>query len=485
VKSGGPVRPAANAAGLLTSRFTKHPAAAAFGLESLPMIGKRPTAILSLLVLLGAPLPLRAYTLQYRDSSGINARRWLTHPIIIAFSESLNSPPANVKPGSDVIGAARRALQHWASVADIDFLETSSSLQAISPQNAGDRVNLVTVSDQNAALFGSTDNPGRTRTFYDPGGAIVEADIAINSNVPFSSDGTPGTYDLESTFTHEIGHLLGLEHSAVLGATMQPRQAMNGLFNLPALTQRSLSEDDVVGARALYGSRAGTGSVFGRLVSNSFAGQSHPIFGGHVFAEDATTGRVVAGNVTLASGSYRIDALPPGRYHIIGQALDGPIEADEIATANGSYSGLLDTAPPFRTRMAVRSTSSVIPVVAGVGRSLGFFVSSNPTPALKPRLIGMNGELSTVALPLTAGKTFTVYVAGEGIDQIPLGGISSTSPFITVNSDSLAAEEFDTSYPVISFEITVAPDIPAGDYSLVLQSGDGELAYLVGALTID
>lgn len=449
------------------------------------MTGRRLSAILSLLVMIGAQLPARAYTLQYRDSSGIVARRWLTRPIIVAFSASLVSSPENIKSGSDVVGAARRALQHWAAVADIEFLETSSSLQTISPQNAGDRINLITVSDQNAGLFGSTDNPGRTRTFYDSGGAIIEADIALNPNVPFSSDGTPGTYDLESTFTHEVGHLLGLEHSAILGATMQPRQAMNGLFNLPAFTQRTLSDDDISGVRALYGSRAGTGSVFGRLISNSFAGQSHPIFGGHVFVEDAVTGRVVAGNVTLASGSYRIDALPPGRYHIIGQTLDGPIEADEIATANGSYSGLLDTAPPFRTQIAVRSASQIIPITAGTGRSLGFFVSSNPAPGLKPRMIGMNGELSTVALPLSAGKTFTIYVAGEGLDDLAAGGVSATSPFIKVNSDSLAAEEFDAPYPVISFEITIAADTPAGEYSLLLQSSDGEIAYLVGALTIE
>jgi hypothetical protein len=146
---------------------------------------------------------------------------------------------------------------------------------------------------------------------------------------------------------------------------------------------------------------------------------------------------------------------------------------------------LFDTAPPFRTQIAVRSTSQVIPIAAGAGRSLGFFVSSNPTPSLKPRLIGMNGELSTVALPLSAGKTFTVYVAGEGIDEIPLGGIITTSPFITVNSESLAAEDFDTPYPVVSFQITLAADTPPGEYSLVLQSSEGEMAYLVGALTIE
>ena len=452
--------------------------------KTLRMTGKRLSAILSLLVFAGGHLPVRAYTLQYRDSSGIVARRWLTHPIIVAFSASLTSPPANIKSGSDVVGAARRALQHWAAVADLEFLETSSTQQTVSSPNAGDRINLITISDQNAALFGSTDNPGRTRSFYEAG-AIVEADIALNPNVLFSSDGTLGTYDLESTFTHEVGHLLGLEHSAILGATMQPRQAMNGVYNLPAFTQRTLSEDDMAGARALYGSRAGTGSIFGRLISNSFAGQSHAIFGGHVFAEDALTGRVVAGNITLSSGNYRIDALPPGRYHIIGQTLDGPIEADEIATANGSYSGLVDTAPPFRTQIAVRSTSQVIPIAAGAARSLGFYVSSNPAPALRPRMIGMNGELSTVALPLSAGKTFIVYVAGDGVDEIALGGVTSTSPFIKVNPDSLAAEEFDTPYPVISLEITVAPNTPPGEYSLLLQSSEGEIAYLVGALTIE
>jgi hypothetical protein len=38
---------------------------------------------------------------------------------------------------------------------------------------------------------------------------------------------------------------------------------------------------------------------------------------------------------------------------------------------------------------------------------------------------------------------------------------------------------------VISFEITLAADMPPGEYSLVLQSSDGEMAYLVGALTIE
>lgn len=448
------------------------------------MTGRRLSAILALLALFAAHVPLRAYTVQYRDASGLVARHWLTQPIIISLSTSLASPPPNIRVGADVIGAARRALRHWSRVSNVQFFETSSPAQTISPANAGDHVNLITVAGDNAAAFNSEDNPGRTRVFSDASGAITEADIALNPNVLFSSDGTVGTYDLESTFTHELGHLLGLEHSAIIGATMQPRQAMNGLFGLPAFTQRSLSADDIAGVRSLYGSRAGTGSLSGRLVTNSFGGQSQPVFGAHVFAEETSTGRVIAGSISLHSGDYRIDGLAPGGYRVIGQGLDGPIEPEEIATARGSYAGLVDTTPPFRTYVATKAASQLIPVSADKITSLGFFVSSNP-PQLVPRLIGMNGELSTVALPLTAGKKVRVYIAGEGVDEIPAAGISSTSPFISIDPESVIEEQFDTPYPAISFELTVARNIRAGEYSIVLQTTDGEIAYLVGALTID
>jgi hypothetical protein len=446
------------------------------------MTGRRLSAILALLALFAAHAPLHAYTIQYASASGLVARRWLTQPIIISLSTSLASPPPNIKAGSDVIGAVRRALRHWSSISNAQFFETSSAVQTISPASAGDHVNLITVSGDNAASFNSQDIPGRTRVFSDASGAITEADIALNPNVLFSTDGTVGTYDLESTFTHEIGHLLGLEHSAILGATMQPRQATNGLFGLPAFTQRSLSDDDIAGARALYGSRAGTGSLSGRLVATG--GQAGPVFGAHVFAEEVSTGRVIAGSITLHSGDYRIDGLPAGGYRVIGQGLDGLIEPEEIATARGSYAGLVDTTPPFRTQIATRAATQLIPVSADKGTSVGFFVSSNP-PLLTPHLIGMNGELSTVALPLTPGKKVRIYIAGEGIDDVPAAGISSTSPFISIDSESVNEEQFDTPYPAISFEITVARNTPPGEYSILLQSADGEIAYLVGALTID
>src|SRR2546430_12963905 len=84
------------------------------------------SAITALLMLAGMCAPLGAYSIQYRDNGGVRAQRWVSNPIIIAFSTSLNSPPPNIKAGSDLIGATRRALQHWSNAANIHFFETTS-----------------------------------------------------------------------------------------------------------------------------------------------------------------------------------------------------------------------------------------------------------------------------------------------------------------------------------------------------------------------
>jgi hypothetical protein len=106
-------------------------------------------------------------------------------------------------------------------------------------------------------------------------------------------------------------------------------------------------------------------------------------------------------------------------------------------------------------------------------------------PVLNPRFIGLNGELSTVALPLEAGKKFKIYLAGDGIDQVPGSNILINSPYFTVDASSLTREQLGTPYPVVSFELTAAPNAPFGDYSIKLQANSGETAFVPGALTID
>jgi hypothetical protein len=365
----------------------------------------------------------------------------------------------------------RRALSRWSSLANINFVVTWSSLISISPADAGDGINLLTIADtaENEA-FNSEAMTGRTRVFFDPEtGNIAEADISINprpraedgTELQFSTDGTPGTYDLEATFTHEIGHLLGLDHSAVLSSTMQSRQAFNGTFGLPALTERTLSEDDRQKVRSLYGSKQKVGRIEGRLVDNRTPGALTPLNGVNVWVESVATGRVIASDVTADDGTYKLDGLVAGQYRVIVSAAT---EAQKFRSFELSNQVVVknDGMTPLN--------SNLVPPLAS---------------ALNPKVIGLNAELSTVALPLAPGKRVKIYLGGEGVDQVPGTSIAVNSPFFTIDPSTLAREQIAAPFPIVSIEVQVAANAPFGDYTIRLQSNSGETAYVPGAITID
>jgi hypothetical protein len=397
--------------------------------------------------------------------------RWPKKTIQISLSNSLLAPGANIKADSDVVGAVRRALSRWSSLANINFVVTWSSLISISPADAGDGINLLTIADtaENEA-FNSEAMTGRTRVFFDPEtGNIAEADISINprpraedgTELQFSTEGTPGTYDLEATFTHEIGHLLGLDHSAVLSSTMQSRQAFNGTFGLPALTERTLSEDDRQKVRSLYGSKQKVGRIEGRLVDNRTPGALTPLNGVNVWVESVATGRVIASDVTADDGTYKLDGLVAGQYRVIVSAAT---EAQKFRSFELSNQVVVknDGMTPLN--------SNLVPPLAS---------------ALNPKVIGLNAELSTVALPLAPGKRVKIYLGGEGVDQVPGTSIAVNSPFFTIDPSTLAREQIAAPFPIVSIEVQVAANAPFGDYTIRLQSNSGETAYVPGAITID
>ncbi|HVF54672.1 MAG TPA: DUF4214 domain-containing protein [Pyrinomonadaceae bacterium] len=417
--------------------------------------------------------PARAYTLQFNNAATIQFK-WPTTTITVALSSSLSSPPANIKAGSDVVGAARRALQRWAEAGNIQFNITNSTNEAVGQ----DGVSLITVAQVNAGIFSNPDQGGRARIFFDPNtGAIFEGDVAANPASQFSTDGTSGTYDLETTFVHEIGHMLGLEHSGIVGAIMQPRQGRNGTYGLPGIRRRTLSDDDRAGLRAIYGPLTGLGEITG--VVNNPGGA---VFGAHVWAEEVSTGRAFAGNITLPNGFYSIRALPPGQYRIVVEFLNEPVAAAEIATRSGAYQGLQTQVPFYRVFEA-----GTVNVNENVVTPFDIRLPDTQQAFLNPRYIGINSQLSTVAAPILPGSTTTVFVGGENVHTVSASNITVTSPYFTV--DPTSVQQFVFNGPtgqvqVLSFNVRVSVAVAPGDYSLRLVSDRGEVAYVTGGLTI-
>jgi len=386
--------------------------------------------------------------------------RWRKVTIPVAFSNSLLKSNPAIRPDSDIEGAIRRSLDAWESVANIEFQVTWTDKLSVSPSgSAGDGTSLVTIAQtpENLLVFsGDPDEiPGRTRVFFNRRSEISEADIILNPYQQFSTDGSIGTFDFESTLTHEIGHLLGLEHSTIVGATMNEYQGKNGTFNLSNFSMRTLSDDDITKIRAIYGARDDTGccgAVDGKI---TFAGSKTPkTF--QVWLEEAETGRVAAGMKLNADGTFHLRGLQEGKYRIFTQDAAGNFAGQDL--------GELEI---FK------------------GKTAGFL--KKITPAAKDfdvRFTGFNGQLSKLAVPVNGGKTYLIYLGGKNLNPEDFK-IGSTSPYFTVSGSNITKYDYGRDISVFSFEIKSLSETPTGEYTIFLQKSDGRIEFLTGSLAVE
>lgn len=416
------------------------------------------------LLLLSSSWQAMAYAVQFADEGETIRLHWKTNLIPITFSTSLTEKNSSFRSDSDVMGAVERSLATWEKAADIKFQTSWTDKQTISPAGkSGNGVNLVTIGQtpENLLLFGdSAEVSARTRIFFNRKGFITEADIALNPYEQFSTDGSIGTFDFEATLTHEIGHLLGLEHSSVTGSTMHERQGKNGAYNLPAYSSRTLAEDDISGIRALYGTSLDNeiccGIIGGKLLQAN--GKAARDF--QVWAEDAEDGRVMAGVLTNADGSFRIEGLENGRYKIYTQnfAKKSPklISVEELGEIEVVKS---------KTQILQKKLKSSV---------RNFDV----------QYVGFNGQISELAVPVNGGKSYMIYIGGKNLDSRNMT-IGFNSPFLSVTPKSLTNHNYGTDFSVVSFEVKVDEEIPLGEYSFFVQNKGKDSQFAVGSLTVE
>jgi hypothetical protein len=178
-------------------------------------------------------------------------------------------------------------------------------------------------------------------------GQIIKADIFFNPETKYSTGGE-GDTDLQTVATHEIGHLFGLSHTAIVRAMMFPFA--------PDLLH-TLSYDDVAGISVLY--PKGVADVPPGVISGTvrMANTGAPVFGAHVFATSLTAAEAFAGSnirkspigtLTFPDGSYRIEGVPPDSYQVIVEPLDDPMTSEDVPGYGNTFGRAVQT--NFTTR---------------------------------------------------------------------------------------------------------------------------------------
>lgn len=425
------------------------------------MMRKTVKFLFILLLLMNFTYSSTAYTLQFTDDAQTVRLRWSKNVIPIAFSSSLTKN-LNIKAESDILGAIRRSLEAWEKAADIEFQEVWSDEQSVSSAGArGDGVSLITIAQtpENLILFGSdaVETAARTRIFFNRRGTITEADIVLNPYSQFSTDGTPGMFDLEATLTHEIGHLLGLEHSTVVGATMFEHQGKNGVYSLPNTSARSLAEDDISGVRAIYGAPTPDENCCGTISGKISLSSGRAANDYQIWAEDVVSGRVSAATLTYGGGKFKIEGLKAGKYRVYAQ--------EYLANNNSAAKlGVFEIEKGKTTLVSERI-------------------------ALKPKnfdfqFVGFNGQISQVAIPVNNKKSYLIYVAGKNLDISRLR-VEFSSPYFSIVPDSLVKHDYGSEISVFSFEVDVKENAQPGEYSFSLQSKNGATDFIVGGIVIE
>ena len=349
-----------------------------------------------------------------------------------------------------------RSFETWSSAPDTNISFQSMGVADGLVAGEADHKNTITLAD---GLFKDQYAIAMTTNWYDPKGNLTQADIMIDATLVRSD------YNMQHALTHEIGHLLGLDHSAVLSAVMFPYVPHGS--DAPAL-----DSDDRNGIANLYPKSDPT--LVGGTLRGRVQGDSGAVFAAQVVAVNSK-GEPVATSLSDQNGDFVLQTLPAGDYRLYAEPLDGPVDARNMA---GVYR--LANITAFPTHFCDTGTIHV-----DSGKVYGNLIvnTAGAPPQLNPRWIGVTTPssdsftLTSIAQTVRPGQSLNIAVAGDGI----VGGMTT---FNVMNPGFRRMSDFHYAGNYVYATFNIAPDAPGGSAVILASNGPTQEATLTGGLRI-
>lgn len=265
-------------------------------------------------------------------------------------------PTSIVASAAAAVERIQSAMSRWSAVCNIQFVYDGTTTSAASlASSTRDGVNVISW----GALSGNTTAVTYVgaSSFTGSNFTLDEADMLINSQF---------NPNLDSTLSHEVGHLLGLKHSDQEGTVMSgPNTAPDPSTAYTSLTV--LQADDIAGCRALYGAPAGTSAspvAFSSVTALAFADTTVGSASGGQSVTLTNTGNatLLIGSTIVSGSDFSLTSTTCNAGSTLSPDASCTAAARFTPTATGARRGTLSIAHNA-------TPSSTVVTLSGTGRA--------------------------------------------------------------------------------------------------------------------